>query len=463
MNVLVVGDTILDINYFSNIYRVAPEADIPIHNIDNIDYKLGGALNVAKNLKSLNVNVRIISVIGNEYRETINMLCNDIGLKTNFIIDNNRKTTQKHRIINSNSIKVRFDIEDTHDISYEIYDNVINYVKSQQNIDAILISDYDKGVITEKLCQEIIEYSNKNNILTFVDPKTKNYLKYKDCFCFKPNLNESKIITHTEKINEMFDFLKYNLNPKHILITAGCDGMYLDSIDNHIAQETIDVVDVTGAGDCVITTLLYCFLKYKNIDIACRISNYIAGQSVKVIGNYNISIDEIKEKYNELTDSIVCTSFRKILFDTDVDKLMTLKKNNNKVVFTNGCFDIMHSAHLKMLNFCKKQGDILIVGLNSDESIKRLKGNSRPINGIDERSEFLANLSVVDHVVIFNDDTPYNIINLIKPDILVKGGDYNINTIIGSEIVDSVLIYDYETNKSTTNVINKILMTNTNN
>lgn len=454
MNVLVIGDIILDINYLSNIYRNAPEANIPIHNINNITYKLGGALNVAKNLNFLKVNVTIVSVIGNEYREIINSLCYDTELNTKFIYDNNRKTTQKHRIINNNSIHVRYDIEDTHDISDDISEQIMNYIRSQTNIDAILISDYDKGLMTETLCQEIIKYSNEKNIFTFVDPKLKNVLKYKDCFCFKPNLNESKMMTGANTIGDMFNIIKNNINPKHILITAGCDGMYLDTIKNHIQQDVINIVDVTGAGDCVITVLLYCFLKYNDMNIACKLSNYIAGQSIKVIGNYDISLSDIESKYNELISE---TS--KILFDTDIDNLKKIK--GDKIVFTNGCFDIVHSAHLKLLNYCKKQGDVLIVGLNSDESIKRLKGKNRPINNINERIDFLINLNIIDYIIVFNNDTPYNIINTIRPNILIKGGDYTIDNIVGAELVDTVLLYGYETNKSTTHIIKKILEINT--
>lgn len=455
MKILVIGDVMLDINYYSEINRIAPEANIGIHNIYDIKYNLGGASNVAKNLNLLNANVTLVSVIGNDYHSTtIIKLLDDNLIKNKIFYDNDRKTTQKHRIINDNLIKVRYDIETTDDISDDYCNKIINFVKEQKHLDAIVISDYNKGVITEKLCQAIINYSNENNIFTFVDPKVKNFLKYKNCFCFKPNLMEAEILTSTKDISQMFDIIKEQLNPTHIVITLGNKGMYVDSTDKHLfSNEQINAIDVTGAGDVVIATLVYCFIKYKDIIIASEISNYIAGKSVQVIGNYNINLNDIENKYNLFTAK---TLGERIVLNTDIERLKLFQNKN--VVFTNGCFDIVHSAHLELLNFCKKQGDILIVGLNSDCSIKRLKGEKRPINDIYERSLFLLNLSIVDYIVIFNEDTPYNIINLIRPKILVKGGDYKKENIIGYDLVQNIVIYEFKKNKSTTNLINKILL-----
>jgi D-beta-D-heptose 7-phosphate kinase/D-beta-D-heptose 1-phosphate adenosyltransferase len=211
---------------------------------------------------------------------------------------------------------------------------------------------------------------------------------------------------------------------------------------------------VTGAGDVVISVLLYCFLTFnKDILNAAFIANYIGGKSVQVLGNYKIFSKDIEEGYSIL--NLGQQTQEKILLDTNIEELESFQNKN--VVFTNGCFDIVHSGHLKLLNYCKNQGEIFIVGLNSDESVKKLKGESRPINSVLERSEFLLDLNIVDYVVVFNDDTPYNIIKMIKPKTLVKGGDYRKETIVGSDIVDNVFIFDYLENKSSTRIINKIL------
>jgi D-beta-D-heptose 7-phosphate kinase/D-beta-D-heptose 1-phosphate adenosyltransferase len=457
MNILVIGDVILDINYFSNINRMAPEANVPIYNICDTTYNLGGAANVSKNLKLLNTNVTMVSVLGNDfYSEKIRELFNNNEIKFKFFHDNKRRTTQKHRIINKNSIVVRYDIEDNNDIDIELSNEIIKFVKEQKELNSIVISDYDKGIVTEYLCQEIIKHSNSNNIYTFVDPKINNLLKYRNCFCFKPNLQEAKTLSNTSNICKMFENIKEKLNNVHTVITANVDGLYIDSVDCHIKHDNeINLVDVTGAGDVVMSLLTYCFIKYKDIKIAGIISNYIARKSLEVIGNYSINLREVEQVYNSLIE------FQKndrIILDGEIDRLKQFQGKN--VVFTNGCFDIVHSAHLKLLNFCKTQGEILIVGLNSNESIKKIKGEKRPINDISERCDFLLNLNVVDHVVVFNDDTPYNIINLIKPKTLVKGGDYNSSSVVGSELVENVLIYEYIKNKSSTSVINKILENN---
>jgi D-beta-D-heptose 7-phosphate kinase/D-beta-D-heptose 1-phosphate adenosyltransferase len=288
-------------------------------------------------------------------------------------------------------------------------------------------------------------------------------------------MHESIALTKTTDISNMFVEIKNSLQNTHTIITDGQNGLYVDNVSNHITHDKkFSLVDVTGAGDVVISVLLYCFLTFnKDILNAAFIANYIGGKSVQVLGNYAICLKDIEEGYSILNlkqqrqeqqtqeqqtqeqQTQEQQTQKNIFLDTDTEELKSFQNKN--VVFTNGCFDIVHSGHLKLLNYCRKQGEIFIVGLNSDESIKKLKGDSRPINSISERSEFLLDLNIVDYVVIFNDDTPYNVINMIRPKTLVKGGDYCKESIVGSELVDTVLIYDFIENKSSTRIINKIL------
>jgi D-beta-D-heptose 7-phosphate kinase/D-beta-D-heptose 1-phosphate adenosyltransferase len=177
---------------------------------------------------------------------------------------------------------------------------------------------------------------------------------------------------------------------------------------------------------------------------SCQIANYIAGKGVGVIGNYTLSQNDIDEYVEP------------IVFDSQPDKIGFIRKIHNDIVFTNGCFDIMHSAHIKLLRFAKKRGNILVVGLNSDDSIKRLKGSSRPINHIDERSEFLINLGIVDYIIVFDDDTPAKILSLLRPNIIIKGGDYTVESVVGREFADETIIYKYHIGKSTSNTIDRI-------
>jgi len=456
MSIIVIGDIMIDINYKSNVTRNAPEADIPIYNILEVDYKLGGASNVANNLNNLDKNTILLSVVGNDqYGEKIKSLLDEKCINNKLFIDNNRKTTQKHRIFFDDKLRVRYDIEDTNDISNIIEDQIIEFIAQKSDIIAIIISDYDKGILTQNLCQTIINYSNKNNIPTFVDPKLKNYMKYKGCFLFKPNQNEAETISGEKNIDKILHFIKDKLECKNILLTRGKEGMILNNIYNKIEHDSIiNLVDVTGAGDIVISVLVYMYLKNKNLNEATKISNYIGGKSVGIIGNYNVTINDIDEYYENCKNIID----NKIIYDYEIEKIKLISTKHN-IVFTNGCFDILHSAHVELLKFSKNQGDILVVGLNSDESIKRLKGSERPINDINERSKILSLFDFIDYIIIFSDDTPLEIIKLISPNKLVKGGDYNINNIVGKEYTKEVILFNLIENKSSTNVIKKIKAT----
>ena len=456
MNIIIIGDIMIDVNYNSEVKRNAPESnDTPIYNILNKNYILGGAANVACNLKNLGVNIELIGLIGNDlYGTIIKDLLDEKKIDNKLFIDNERNTTQKNRIFLKNKLNVRFDIEEINDISSIIEDEVINYVLNKK-IDAIIISDYDKGFITEKLCKTIIKYANNNNILTFIDPKIKNYIKYKNCFLFKPNINEAEKITNETNLDKIITIINENVQCKNLLITRGQEGMILNSISNKITHDTnINLIDVTGAGDIVLSVLVYYFLKEGDLLEACKVANYVAGKSIGVIGNYCISNNDIDE-YSKLNDKNNYKQNNKIIYDYEIDKIKKLSKNKN-IVFTNGCFDILHSAHIKNLIFSKSKGDILVVGLNSDESIKRLKGLDRPINDINERSTILSLFDFVNYIIIFSDDTPLNILTYLKPNILVKGSDYNVENIIGKEFVENVILFDYIENKSSTNIIKKI-------
>ena len=450
-NIIIIGDVMIDINYLSETKRNAPEADIPIYNILDVNYILGGAANVALNLKNLGANIELIGLIGDDTNsKKITDLLDENRVTNKLFIDKERKTTQKNRLFLNNQLTTRFDIEDTNDISNDIENQIIDYIMNKKDVDAIIISDYDKGIITEYLSQTIINYANNNNIPTFVDPKLKNFLKYKNCFLFKPNINEAEKISNETNINKIIETVKEKISCQNLLITIGKEGMILNSVLNSIKHDSIiNLVDVTGAGDIVISVLVYVFLKDGDLFKACKIANYIAGKSVSFIGNYCINKNDIDE-YNQIINHN-----NKIIYDYEIEQLMSLSKNKN-MVFTNGCFDILHSAHIELLKFAKSKGNILIVGLNSDESIKRLKGSERPINDINERAKILSLFDFIDHIVIFSDDTPYKILALLKPKILVKGGDYKVDEIIGKEHVDEVILFNYIQNKSSTNVIKKI-------
>jgi D-beta-D-heptose 7-phosphate kinase/D-beta-D-heptose 1-phosphate adenosyltransferase len=236
VNVIVIGDLMIDIYHKSEIKRNSPEdIKIPIHNIIDNVYKLGGACNVAFNLHSLGSSVELLGVVGDDiYGNQIEKMVCDSNLKHKLFIDKTRKTTQKNRIFYNDELKCRFDVENTHDIPLTIQDEILNHIKSSVNIHAIVISDYDKGVVTMELCQSIISYSNHNHILTFIDPKLNNYHKYKNCFLFKPNVFEAEKITNETNIDKMITIIHNEMKCKNVLVTLGEQGMILSQNDNII-------------------------------------------------------------------------------------------------------------------------------------------------------------------------------------------------------------------------------------
>ncbi len=288
MKILIVGDIILDINYFCITNRIAPEADIPVYETTNIEYRLGGASNLAINFKNLDVDIELIGIIGSDTsREQIKKILAENKIKNKLFIDSKRKTTTKNRIFYNNEIKCRYDIEDTFDINFDIEKEIIEYIKNSEKIDAIVISDYNKGMITNNLCEKIIEFSNLNNIYTFVDPKIKNYFKYKNCFCFKPNLNEGKQLSKLDDTDKIISWIKTNINCKHLVLTDGKNGLYLNSVDNNFKyNKFVNLIDVTGAGDITLVILVYVFIKTLDIVKASKISTIIGSISVQYIGNY---------------------------------------------------------------------------------------------------------------------------------------------------------------------------------
>ena len=455
MKVIVVGDIILDINYISEITRTAPEAaNVPVHNIISTNCILGGSANVANNLHHLGMDIELVSIIGSDScGEKVMSLLNSLDIKHQLWVDESRKTTQKNRVFYNNILNCRYDIEDTHDISEQIEHEILNYIMNKQ-IDIIVISDYNKGLLTHSFSKTLITHANNNNIYTFIDPKIRDYMKYKNCFCFKPNQSEATLISNTSDIGQSLQFIKEHIECENLIITCGKDGVVLNELHNNIQHaKSLNVVDVTGCGDIFLSVLIYMFSLSSDLYDACKVANYIAGISTTKVGNTLVDKSDI-QNYIQFTQKNIL-EHDKIIFDYEINKITELSKQTN-IVFTNGCFDILHSAHIKLFQYSKSQGNILVVGLNSDESIRRLKGPERPINNIDERTLILSLFNFIDYIIIFDEDTPYNIIQLLQPDIIVKGGDYCAENVIGAQYCKEVKIFNYINNKSTSLVVSKI-------
>ncbi len=458
-NILVVGDLMVDHYLWGKCDRISPEAPVVIVDIQKEEYLMGGAGNVINNLLALGANVGVCSVIGDdEGGEFIGKRLGQKGVrKEGLTIQKGRKTTKKSRIIAQQQQIVRVDKEDRANISKHSQESILLRVKIILDFyDLILLSDYDKGVLTHWLTSSIIEFASTKKKLVLVDPKGSDYTKYRGATLITPNKKEAQVATNIEivddeKLQVAGVKLKNDLNLKYALITLSEDGMAIfEKKMTKIPTVAREVYDVTGAGDTVLSALGFALSIGKDIFWAANFANSAAAVAVSKVGSASVTLEEITLYEHSLHKQSSNTKIK------TVDEILPyLDEVNKKVVFTNGCFDILHSGHVKYLEEAKSYGDILIVGLNSDSSVKKLKGKSRPINALEDRAVVLAALESVDFVVEFGDDTPYELIKAFKPDILVKGGDYEGKEVVGSDIVNVTRLVEFVDGKSTTKIIQK--------
>jgi D-beta-D-heptose 7-phosphate kinase/D-beta-D-heptose 1-phosphate adenosyltransferase len=326
--------------------------------------------------------------------------------------------------------------------------------------DIILLSDYGKGVLTNQLTHALIEIAKKNCKKVLVDPKGKDYSKYKDAFLLTPNKKEASEATKVDivdndSLNKAIIELKNLCNLDFSLITLSENGIavYDDNLRIHptVAKE---VFDVTGAGDTILASLGFAIAIGLDIDEAIKFSNLAGGVVVGKIGSATATLNEIIQYESSLHKSSSDVHIKTIKEIIVIAR--ELKLNKKKIVFTNGCFDLLHVGHISYLEKAKSFGDVLIVGLNSDDSVKTLKGEGRPINNQLDRAYTLAALEVVDYVVIFHDETPLELIKSIEPNTIVKGGDYKNKKIVGQDIANELKLVDFVKGKSSTQTINKI-------
>jgi len=459
-NILVVGDLMIDHYLFGKVERISPEAPVQVVEIEKEKMLLGGAGNVVNNLLALGAKVSVASVIGDDengnwIKERLSSKNIDLSL---LICQSERNTSKKTRIISSNQQIIRFDKESKDDISKESEEKLLSSISYEY--DLILISDYAKGVLTDSLTKKIIAFSNIKNIPIFVDPKGSDYSKYSGATLITPNKKEAELAAGIKIINdESLKKAGFNLKEKYdfksVIITLSENGMAIFEDEmSKIPTVAKEVYDVTGAGDTVLSALGYAVAKGEDLKEAAKFANYAAGVVVGKVGSATATISEIEEYkkslHQESSDDFI-KDFESI--KTLVDNM---RQKGQSIVFTNGCFDILHLGHVKYLETAKKMGDILIVGVNSDNSVKRLKGDKRPINPQYDRAYLLAALECVDYVVIFDEDTPYELIKIVQPDILVKGGDYRYKNVVGSDIAKEVRFVDFIEGRSTTSIIKKI-------
>ena len=467
--ILCIGDLILDHYVHGDIDRISPEAPIPILKANDRNYNiLGGCGNVARNICSANNKCHLISIVGKDddglrLKEIIKRIKN---LTSNLIVDPVRCTTKKTRYVCENQQILRVDKEMENPISSAIELKIIKLLKKKINeCNVIVLSDYNKGVLTNNLIKKIIKIAKDYKKILIVDPKKKDFSVYAGATFITPNLKELKGATNTlgistksnedslvlklsKKIINKFDF-------KAVITTRSSNGISVVTDAGsffHLPSEAKEVFDVSGAGDTVLAYLSSSISKGESLESSIKISNVAAGLAVAKFGTSVVSIDEI-ENVKQIKNNKVITNqdLSKILKDYDGEKV---------IGFTNGCFDLLHTGHISYLKSAKQKCDILILGLNSDESIKKLKGKNRPIVEQKDRVEILSSFPFVDKIVIFEEVTPIKLIKKIKPNIIFKGKDYKKKDVVGfyesKKWHGKVILIDFVENKSTTNLIERI-------
>ena len=460
---LVIGDLMIDHYLWGSCERISPEAPVQVVNVKSESAVLGGAGNGINNLNAIGAQVDVISVIGGcEISDELKTLLSNINVNSQYLItQKDRITSKKSRIIAAQQQVVRYDRESTDEINSESQKQILDTFNSIiTDYDGVLLSDYGKGVLTSGLTQSLISIANKNNKKVLVDPKGLDYSKYKGAYLLTPNKKEASEATKVDikdddSLTKAITQLKTECDLDVSLITLSEQGVaiYDDRLRTHptVARE---VFDVTGAGDTVLASLGFALACGYEIDDAVEFSNLAAGVVVGKIGSATASLNEIIEYESSLNKSSSDAHIKTLNEITVLSK--ELKARGKKIIFTNGCFDILHAGHVRYLETAKSYGDVLILGLNSDRSVTALKGEGRPINTQLDRAYILAALEAVDYVVVFDDDTPYDLIKAIKPHILVKGGDYEGKQVVGQDIADELKLVQFVDGKSTTKTIEKI-------
>ena len=441
--VVCVGDVMLDRFVYGEVTRVSPEAPIPVCRVKNETAMLGGAGNVVRNMVALGAGVDFVSVVGDdEIAGDVDLLLRDLaGVSHSLSVETDRPTTSKIRYVAGGQQLLRADREITTPVLDGIADELVAAVERALRDAALLIvSDYGKGVVTDTLAARLIEIARKAGKPVIVDPKSRDFARYAGASLITPNLKElSEAAGHElsseDDIVAAARGLLSGAGIDTMLVTRGAQGMSLITADgaDHFPSRAREVFDVSGAGDTVIATLAAGIAAGLSFVNAAQLANVAAGIVVGKTGTAVAYTDDILEDIDRASDTSGPRSPTTI--DAALDRIRTWQDRGEKVGFTNGCFDLLHPGHVSLLSQAHAACDRLVVGLNSDASVKRLKGESRPTQGEDARAAVLSSLETVDLVIIFEEDTPERLLQEIKPDVLVKGADYTIETVVGANFV----------------------------
>lgn len=467
---LVVGDLMLDEYLWGKTERISPEAPVQVVDIIGEDLRLGGAGNVANNLLVLGCQVTMASVTGDDADgDLLLQRFQQQGIDVAGILSEQGRTTgRKTRVLAAHQQIVRIDRESREPLRSQTEELFCAWLTERVPMyDVVLASDYLKGVLTTTVLETIVTTARQHDIPVCVDPKGSDYRKYRGATCLTPNRKEAEAasgitIVNDESLAQAATAIMADAQLDNLLVTRSEQGMSLFSPNAapvHIPTVAREVFDVTGAGDTVLAVLSCAIAGGLSFTEAAHLANVAAGIAVGKLGTSTVTPAEIIAAVaGEHFDSDAKIKQRELLAGIIADQ----KAQGKRVVFTNGCFDLLHVGHVKYLQAARRLGDLLVLGLNSDASIRRLKGEKRPLIAEDERAHLLAALSCIDYVVVFDEDTPLELISALKPHILVKGGDYTPEGVVGKDVVESyggrVELIPFVDGKSTTNIIENILM-----
>lgn len=465
-NILVVGDLMVDEYLWGDVERISPEAPVQVVTIKDEDFSLGGSGNVVNNVVALGAKVSAVGVIGtgSDGQLLLNKL-NELGVDIAGIFqDSNRPTTRKTRIIASNQHVLRIDRETKESISEPAFEAIAKYLEDKiPDVDVVLISDYGKGLITEALMARLIAAAQKHKKITIADPKGLDFSKYSGVSLITPNKKEAALASGIEVVDETTlteagNKILQRVGIDKLLITCGKDGMVLfdrNKAPYKIRAETRQVYDVSGAGDTVLAVFGLAVASGISFEDGAVLANTSAGIVVGKVGTATVSRQELSSalKHDDIS-----------LKHKDLSELPVLiqdmKKKGKRLVMTNGCFDLLHAGHIMLFSASKKLGDVLIVAIDDDDSVRDLKGKGRPVISARERVRVISALDSVDYVVVFSSQELSKLIEIIRPDVLTKGSNYASEEVFGRELVEQlggrVVLIPVTEKISSTRIINNI-------
>ena len=431
--VLVFGDAMLDRYWHGASSRISPEAPIPVVDIAEIEDRLGGAANVALNIAALGGTASLVAAVGQDEAATaLKTKLDSASIKSELVELDDRPTITKVRIVSQKQQLVRADFEVVKPVDPGLFTRALGKLLGEA--DVLVLSDYDKGVLEDPA--PAIAAARKLGKPILVDPKFKDYSAYAGATIVKPNRKEFQAAvggwSSDQEMVQKAQTMMTNLGFEAMLVTRGDEGMTLIEKQSmtHLPAASREVFDVSGAGDTVIATLSASLSSGQTLQDSVHLANVAAGLAVAKHGTASVSGPEVRLEMSKQMDTRGIMSPEQL-----AQACQEAKESGQKVVFTNGCFDILHAGHVEYLAEAKQKGDKLIVAINDDAGVSRLKGEGRPINHLERRLTMLAGLESVDWVVAFSEDTPENLLEMVKPDVLVKGGDYSVDEVVGGEIV----------------------------